>query len=152
MLTFSNNRRIVGDGVFAMGFSPEEQVKRIIRYSQNQKLNNFSALAPDNSYGKRMVAALKESIQKENNLSKEAAYYLEETQSLTGTIKKFSNYTRRRNELLYQRRILADRKDDISKRALQKLEKHETLGKVGFEALLLPADGRQVLRLSLIHI
>ncbi len=148
MLTFSNNRRIVGDGVFAMGFSPEEQVKRIIRYSQNQKLNNFSALAPDNSYGKRMVAALKESIQKENNLSKEAAYYLEETQSLTGTIKKFSNYTRRRNELLYQRRILADRKDDISKRALQKLEKHETLGKVGFEALLLPADGRQVLRIA----
>ena len=148
MLTFSNNRRIVGDGVFAMGFSPEEQVRRIISYSQSQNFNKFSALVPDNLYGKRMVAALKGSIKEENSLSKEVAYYLEETQSLTRTIKKFANYTRRRNELLYQRRKLADRKDDISKRALRRLEKYETLGKVGFDALLLPADGKQVLRIA----
>jgi len=148
MLTFSNNRRIVGDGVFAMGFSPEDQVRRITRYAQDHKFNRFSALAPDNLYGRRMVKALRESIKEENSLSKEAAYYLEETQNLTRTIKTFADYNRRRNELLYQRRKLAERGDDISKRALRKLGKHETLGKVGFNALLLPAGGRQILRVA----
>ena len=48
----------------------------------------------------------------------------------------------------YRGRVLAARDDEISQRALRRLEDLETLGEVDFEALLLPAGGEEALRIA----
>jgi len=148
VIAFSNNREIVGDGVYTMGFFPEDQVRRIVEYSFNRGMTRFSALAPDDLYGSRMVAALNEIASYGGREVLDVAYYQDETQALIDTVKLLGRYDERRAALLEQRRELAARGDEISKRALRRLEGLETLGEVDFEALLLPADGEEVLRIA----
>jgi ABC-type branched-subunit amino acid transport system substrate-binding protein len=148
ILAFSNNREIVGDGVYAMGFFPEDQVRRIVDYSFAQNITRFSALVPDDLYGSRMVAALNENTGLGGRELTDVAYYFDETQALIDTVKQLGRYDERHKDLLDQRRELAAKDDEISKRALERLEDLETLGDVDFEALLLPAGGEEVLRIA----
>ncbi|MFT5182565.1 MAG: ABC-type branched-subunit amino acid transport system substrate-binding protein, partial [Alphaproteobacteria bacterium] len=148
ILAFSNNREIVGDGVYAMGFVPEDQVQRIVDFSFRQNMTRFSALVPDDLYGSRMVAALNENAGLGGREITDVAYYQDETQALVDTVKQLGRYDERHLALLALRRELASRDDEISKRALRRLEGLETLGEVEFEALLLPAGGEEVLRIA----
>ena len=148
VVAFSNNREIVGDGVYTMGFFPEDQVRRLVDFSFNRGITRFSALAPDNLYGSRMVNALNEIAAGGGREVTDVAYYRDETQALVDTVKALGRYDERRRALLRQRRELEARNDEISKRALRRLEGLETLGEVGFEALLLPAGGEEVLRIA----
>ena len=148
VIAFSNNREIVGDGVYAMGFFPEDQVRRIVDYSYVQNLTRYSALVPDDLYGSRMVAALNENTGIGGRELTDVAYYQDETEALIDTVKQLGRYDERHQALLKQRRELAARGDEISKRALRRLEGLETLGEVEFEALLLPAGGEEVLRIA----
>lgn len=148
VIAFSNNREIVGDGVYTMGFFPEDQVRRIVDFSFNRGMTRFSILAPDDLYGSRMVDALNETAADGGREVTDVAYYQDETQALTETVKLLGRYDERRQALLEQRRELEARGDEISQRALRRLEGLETLGEVGFEALLLPAGGEEVLRIA----
>jgi len=148
VIAFSNNREIVGDGIYTMGFFPEDQVRRIVDFSFNRGMTRFSALAPDDLYGSRMVAALNETAADGGREVLDVAYYQDETQALIDTVKLLGRYDERREALLEQRRELEARDDEISKRALRRLEGLETLGEVEFEALLLPAGGEEVLRIA----
>lgn len=147
VLAFSNNREIVGDGVYTMGFFPEDQVRRIVDFSFSRDMTRFSALAPDDLYGSRMVAALNETAIVGGQVT-DVAFYQDETQVLIDTVKRLGRYDERHRALLAQRRELASRDDELSRRALRRLEDLETLGEVEFEALLLPASGEEVLRIA----
>ena len=148
LLAFSNNREIVGDGVYAMGFFPEDQVRRIVDFSFDREVTRFSVLAPNDLYGSRMVAALNEIAAGGGRVVTDVAYYQDETQALIDTVKQLGRYDERHRALLAQRRELAARDDEISRRALRRLEDLETLGEVDFEALLLPVGGEEVLRIA----
>lgn len=148
VVAFSNNREIVGNGVYTMGFFPEDQVQRIVDFAFNQGVTRYSVLAPDDLYGNRMVNALNEMATFGGREVTDIAYYLDETQILVDRIKLLGRYEDRRLALLSQRRELAARDDAISKRALERLEDLETFGEVGFEAVLLPAGAEEVLRIA----
>jgi len=51
VLTFSNDRRIAGNGVYLMSFLPEQEIDRIIGYAASQGKRRFAALVPDDAYG-----------------------------------------------------------------------------------------------------
>jgi branched-chain amino acid transport system substrate-binding protein len=51
VLSFSNNRAVVGNGVFALGFSPEEQIQAILTYAARHGLRNIAILSPHSTYG-----------------------------------------------------------------------------------------------------
>ncbi len=148
VVAFSNNREIVGNGVYTMGFFPEDQVRRIVDYSFAQGLSRFSILAPDDLYGNRMVSALSQSANIRGREVTDVAYYQDEIEALTETVKQLARYDVRRQALVSQRSALEARDDEISRRALSRLGELETLGEVQFEALLLPAGGEEVLRIA----
>lgn len=148
VIAFSNNREIAGDGVYAMGFVPEDQVRRIVEYASARGITRFAALAPDDLYGSRMVDALNEATNFSGRELTDVAYYQDDTQVLADKVKQIGRYEERRKALLAQRRVLAARNDEISRRALRRLEELETLGDVDFEAILLPAGSEEVLRLA----
>ncbi len=51
VISFSNNKNIASSGVFALGFSPEEQVRQIIAYASSHGKQSFGVLVPRNAYG-----------------------------------------------------------------------------------------------------
>ena len=147
VIAFSNDREVVGDGVYAVGFFPEDQVRRIVDFSYSRGMTRYSALAPEDLYGTRMGTALNETAAGGREVT-DVAFYQDETEALIDTVKQLGRYDERHEALLEQRRELAARDDEISQRALRRLEDLETLGEVGFEALLLPAGGEEVLRIA----
>jgi ABC-type branched-subunit amino acid transport system substrate-binding protein len=58
VFSFSNDRAAGGRGVYLMGFSPEQEIARVVDYARRKGLKRFAALAPDDAYGRTAVDAL----------------------------------------------------------------------------------------------
>ncbi|MCW0183294.1 MAG: penicillin-binding protein activator [Zavarzinia sp.] len=57
MLGFSTDRSAAGNGVYLMGFMPEEQVSAIVAYAAGAGMTRFAALLPSGAYGDVAAAA-----------------------------------------------------------------------------------------------
>ena len=62
VISFSNDAGVARPGMYVLGFRPEEQVERIVRYSAAQGRTRFAALAPGDAYGSRALAAWRGAI------------------------------------------------------------------------------------------
>ena len=145
VIAFSNNRKVAGDGVFTMGFLPQEQVRRVVTYAINQGLRRFALLAPENDYGLTIASALKQ-ITYENGIEiGTQSFYSPEILDFHPIIKNLANYEERRQKLVVKRRLLAERDDEAARLALKRLENLQTMGDVPFDALLI-ADGGKTLQ------
>ncbi|CAK0745098.1 ABC transporter substrate-binding protein [uncultured Gammaproteobacteria bacterium] len=58
MLAFSNDGSLAGGGTFILGFTPGEQVARVIGFARSRGLGRFAVLAPRSAYGEAVVSAL----------------------------------------------------------------------------------------------
>lgn len=63
IIGFSNDRAVAGEGVYVFGFTPDQQIKRIVTYAAASGVRRVAALVPHNDYGHAVVAALDESVQ-----------------------------------------------------------------------------------------
>ena len=145
IIAFSNDSSIAGDGVFTMGFLPQEQVRRVVKFAISRGFKRFAVLAPDSSYGLTIVNALRQ-ITEENDIEVSAqVFYDPQTNNFHPVIRSLANYDQRRQKLIDTRRLLAERDDEVAKLALKRLENLQTLGDVAFDALLI-ADGGKVLQ------
>lgn len=59
ILSFSNNVAVAGDGVYVMGFNPEEQTRRVASYLLSKDMNRVAVLAPKDAYGNSVTDAMK---------------------------------------------------------------------------------------------
>ena len=64
MIGFSNDRSLAGDGVYVFGFTPDQQIRRIVSYAASSGLRRIIALVPYNEYGRAVAVALQESVEK----------------------------------------------------------------------------------------
>lgn len=62
LIGFSSDRAVASSDVFLLGFTPEAQVARVVRYALGRGLKSFSALVPRNAYGDAMLAALEREL------------------------------------------------------------------------------------------
>jgi ABC-type branched-subunit amino acid transport system substrate-binding protein len=75
VMAFSSDRSVAGNGVYILGFTPEEQVDQVVRYARGQGLEKFAALTPENAYGAAVLNALKQSLQKYGgDLARQVSY------------------------------------------------------------------------------
>lgn len=51
IIAFSNNKTVAGNGVFTLGYSPEEQIRSITVYAARHGLKNLAVLSPHSNYG-----------------------------------------------------------------------------------------------------
>lgn len=58
VLAFSNDWTQAGENVWILGLSPQEQVKRVVGYSQSQGLRRFGAFVPRTPYGEAVAVSL----------------------------------------------------------------------------------------------
>ncbi len=144
VLGFSSDRAVAGLGTYTMGFLPSAEVDRIITYAHAKGHQRFAALVPDNDYGATIISALESVANQLGVAVTQVKYYDPLAGDYTPVVRELANYGSRRGALVYQRRELKVRGDEIALRVLKRLEKLQTLGNLPFDALLLPAGGKSL--------
>jgi branched-chain amino acid transport system substrate-binding protein len=144
VLGFSSDRSVAGGGTYTMGFLPSAEVHRIISYAHSKGHQRFAALVPDNNYGTAIVSALESAANKLGVVVTRVKYYDPQANDYTPVVRQLANYQARRAALIFQRKELENRNDDIAKRALKRLERLQTIGDLPFDALLVPAGGKKL--------
>jgi len=60
VVAFSNDRTAAGDGIFIIGFTPGQQIERVVAHAVKNGHRRFAALVPRGAYGDAVVSALYE--------------------------------------------------------------------------------------------
>lgn len=62
IISFSNDRAVAGGGVYVLGFTPEQEISRVIEFARAKGLSRFAALAPENAFGKTAIEAVERNV------------------------------------------------------------------------------------------
>ena len=148
VVAFSNSQQVAGDGVFILGFVPQQQVAAIVEYAVSEGLYRLAAFVPNDAYGRAVISAMRGAATAQEAEIVRVEYYDPAATDLTAPAKAIADYERRHKALLEQRAELEAREDEVSKQALKRLEKLDTIGEVDFDAVLLPGRGQQLKALA----
>jgi outer membrane PBP1 activator LpoA protein len=64
MIAFSNDISVAGDGVYLMGFMPEQSIARAVGYARDRGVQRFGALVPQGVYGRRSSQAMIQAVER----------------------------------------------------------------------------------------
>lgn len=146
MLSFSNNPTVAGSGVYVMGFSPAEQVRTIIDFAVQDGRENFALLVPAGPYGQLIMDTVRETVPQYRARLTHARFFDPKATDYGELVVEISNYDARRQALVREKKQLAAKTDEASKRALRRLEELDTLGDPPFDAILVAATSNVALR------
>ena len=145
VISFSNDGTVAGNGVFVAGFTPENQIDRVVAFARSRGAQKFAALVPDSPYGTRTIEALRQSVATfGGSVTRVARYTSTDTQDLSPVIRQLADYDARRAALRVNREALAAKNDEASKAALKRLDGVETAGDPQFDALLILEGGSRL--------
>lgn len=148
VIAFSSDSSVAGDGIYTLGFLPRNDVERVTVYALEQGLRNFAALAPDDPYGRAVVQSLQGTLGRYGGSLVETAFYDRNGSNMESVVKRLADYDNRREALLQERGLLEGRKDELSLKALERLELFETLGDLPYDALFIADGGDRLLQVS----
>jgi len=57
IISYSNDVSVAGNGVWLLGYMPEQSIDRVVSYARSRGLANFAALVPKGVYGERAGSA-----------------------------------------------------------------------------------------------
>ena len=148
VIGFSSDRTVAGNGVYTMGFLPENEVERVVTYALGQGLTRFAVLAPDDAYGATVVSAMSATVSRHGGALVDLAYYHPSGADIEPVVRRLANYDTRRAALETMRKELAANDDELSKKALERLSLLETLGDLPFDALMIADGGDRLQRVA----
>ena len=64
VIAFSNDDGVAGDGVFIMGFTPDQSIARAVAYARSRGSARFAAIVPTGLYGQRAAQAMFGAVRK----------------------------------------------------------------------------------------
>ena len=64
VIAFSNDEGVAGDGVYILGFTPDQSIGRVVAHARSQGATSFGALVPTGLYGQRAGQAMLGAIRK----------------------------------------------------------------------------------------
>jgi len=149
MIAFSTDREAAGNGVFLMGFMPDQQVGRVMTFAARQGLQRFGALLPDTPYGAAVSMAMRRAARELGIEVTQQESYAGTVADFTDPVRRIASYDRRRALLAQQRRELEAQKDfEAAQQALERLKGQETAGDIGYDALLIAEGGERLRNLG----
>ena len=145
VVAFSTDRLVAGNGVYLLGFMPDQQVERVVEFAAKHGIWRFAALAPETAYGEAVVAAFESSIQKNGGRVAHVERYLPDADDYFEPVRRVAGYEWRHDPLDSQREALADTDDPTANAELRRLESRNGAGPLDYQAVML-ADGGARLR------
>lgn len=64
IIAYSNDESVAGNGVYIMGFTPDQSISRVVSYARSRGINSFGALVPTGLYGQRAGQAFLDAVRK----------------------------------------------------------------------------------------
>jgi ABC-type branched-subunit amino acid transport system substrate-binding protein len=64
IVAFSNDEKVAGNGVYIMGFTPDQSIARIVSHVRTTGRGSFAALVPTGLYGQRASQAMLAAVRK----------------------------------------------------------------------------------------
>ena len=142
MIAFTNDRLVAGRGVYVMGFLPDAQVARVVGYAGSKGMSHFAVLAPENGYGTEVTDGLRRAVGVRGGEVTRVQYYNPAGRGIDTAVRTLADFDTRRSQLDTQRKSLAGKDDEASKRALARLDNLQTFGNLPYEALLVAEGGK----------
>lgn len=64
VIAYSNDESVAGNGVYIMGFTPDQSISRVVSYARSRGVASFAALVPTGLYGQRSGQAFVSAVRK----------------------------------------------------------------------------------------
>jgi branched-chain amino acid transport system substrate-binding protein len=138
VLAFTNDPAQAQPGVWTLGITPVQQVRRLVGAAQAQGKTRFAGLLPENDFGHAMGNALAQAAS-----GATVRYYGSSMAAITAATRDVSDYATRRGPIDAQ--IRAARAEDTPEGRKQAQDlAHQDVGAPPFDALLLADSGTQL--------
>lgn len=99
VLAFTNDSAQAQPGVWPLGISANQQVRRLVLAAQAQGKSQFAALLPDTDFGRAMAAALSQATQATGTQSVNITMHAPGMSAITAAAKALSDYADRRGPI-----------------------------------------------------
>lgn len=90
VLSFSNTRGAAAKGVYVLGFSPEDQVRRVTEYAQRSGIGSFGLLAPSDAYGKAVAESLDKVLKQRGSRASPIEYYARGNANIKAAVERLA--------------------------------------------------------------
>ena len=121
------------NNIISIGVSLESQMLALMKFIKKQKKNKTVILIPKNKYANLIENKLNKLDLKNYKIFK----YNSDPKILTGEIEILTNYSQRKKNLKYRKKMFEDKEDEQSKRQLERLKQKYTLGDVNFDSVII---------------
>lgn len=64
IISFSNDEGVAGNGVYIMGFTPDQSIGRVVSFARTRGASRFGAMVPTGLYGQRAAQAMLGAVRK----------------------------------------------------------------------------------------
>ena len=144
--SFTADKSLADECVYLINFFPEDDLLALFNYFP--KDSKIALLYPENYYGYNINKIIDPIASKSRSLLINRASYKEDLTNARDSIKELGKFELRKYELERQKKILKNKKDEISKNALKKIQRFETVGDVDFTHLILPDYSIRLLEIA----
>lgn len=90
VLAFSNDWTQAGENVWVLGLAPQEQVRRVVGYSQSRGLRRFGAFVPRTPYGEAVAVSLGDAVARQGGQVVRVERYDQSAADLTPAIRSLA--------------------------------------------------------------
>ena len=90
LLSFSNDATVSGNGVFLLGYSPQQSIDRVVDHARSTGKKRFAALIPATTYGDRALASYKTAVEQKGGTLVAAESYDRSAVALSGAVRRLS--------------------------------------------------------------
>ena len=144
MLAFTNDETLDAPGLWTLGISPGQQVRRVIGFTAQRGRTRTAAILPENAFGQIMATALRKETQRLGEPSPKVGFYQNgDFSSLTATVRSVADFNGRGAGLEARIRAARDQDDQAGRILAAKLSR-EPIPPPPFDTLLLGATGEQL--------
>jgi hypothetical protein len=132
-ISLSNKHPKIKNNIISIGISLESQILAIENFIKKKNKKKTVIMFPNNKYTKFIDENIKTIKLKDYKVFK----YNSDPKILTGEIEKLTNYSQRKRNLEFRKKLLENKEDLRSKNELEELEQKYTLGKVNFDSIII---------------
>jgi branched-chain amino acid transport system substrate-binding protein len=140
VLAFTNDVTQAQPGVWPLGISPSQQVRRLVAAAQAQGHSQFAALLPDSEFGKVMASALGDALQAAGAAPVTIRFHSQNMASITEEVRDLADYASRRGPIDSKIRSLKAEGTPDARREVLQLQK-TPIPPAPFDTLLLADTG-----------
>ncbi len=90
LVGFSTDRGVAGDGVYILGFTPQQQVDRIVKYAIDQGYRRLAALVPESAYGTMVTESLRNAASRYGGSVVAIETFQETEEALAGPVQRLA--------------------------------------------------------------